>query len=179
MSSRRSAKVAQAILECVSSTILLELKDPRVKNVTVTGAEVSGDFRSAKIKVSIMGDEKTQALSLRGLESARGFLQAKVAERLETRYTPILKFVVDRGVKLSIETSAILRDLNLSPQTEEVHDAADETNVSDLDVEPEALLGPAPTTSEPVDKPPPAPACRTGEPASTVCNSRNPAVFEN
>lgn len=118
MSSRRSAKVAQAILECVSSTILFELKDPRVKNVTVTGAEVSPDFRSAKIKVSVMGDEKTQALTLRGLESARGFLQAKVAERLDTRYTPILKFVLDRGVKLSIETSAILRDLNLPPQNE-------------------------------------------------------------
>ena len=122
MSSRRSAKVAQAILECVSSTILLELKDPRVKNVTVTGAEVSADLRSAKIRVSILGDEKTQALTLRGLESSRGFLQAKVAERLDTRYTPILKFVLDQGVKLSIETSAILRDLNLQPLNEEAHD---------------------------------------------------------
>jgi len=142
MSSRRSAKVAQAILECVSSTILLELKDPRVKNVTVTGAEVSPDFRSAKIKVSIMGDEKTQALTLRGLESARGFLQAKVAERLETRYTPILKFVVDRGVKLSIETSAILRDLHKEPtlhatETDGSPEAsADEIPASEFDVDP-------------------------------------------
>jgi ribosome-binding factor A len=157
MSSRRSAKVAQAILECVSSTILLELKDPRVKNVTVTGAEVSADFRSAKIKVSILGDEKTQALTLRGLESSRGFLQAKVAERLDTRYTPILKFVLDQGVKLSIETSSILRDLNLQPQTEEAHDAADETNVPDLEEEPETILDGTSRPAEPVEKPPPAP----------------------
>jgi len=164
MSSRRSAKVAQAILECVSSTILLELKDPRVKNVTVTGAEASADLRSAKIRVSILGDEKTQALTLRGLESSRGFLQAKVAERLDTRYTPILKFVLDQGVKLSIETSAILRDLNLQPQTEESHDAADETNVSDLDEEPETVLDGTPQPAGPVDKPPPAPDGEVGPP---------------
>ena len=164
MSSRRSAKVAQAILECVSSTILLELKDPRVKNVTVTGAEVSADLRSAKIRVSILGDEKTQALTLRGLESSRGFLQAKVAERLDTRYTPILKFVLDQGVKLSIETSAILRDLNLQPLTEEAQDASDESNVSDNDEEPDTVLDSTSLPASPVDKPPPAPDGEVGPP---------------
>ncbi len=138
MNSRRTAKVAQAILECVSSTILTELKDPRVKNVTVTGTEVSPDFRSAKIKVSIMGDEKTQALTMRGLESARGFLQSKVAERLETRYTPILKFVVDRGIKLSLETSKILRDLKAKQ-------LADHGLEFDADAEPAAADSFGPT----------------------------------
>lgn len=111
MSSRRTAKAAQAIREAVSSTILFGLKDPRVKNVTVLNAEVSDDLRSAKVYVSIMGDEKEQALCMHGLNSARGFLQSKIADRLQTRYTPILRFVLDPGVKRSAEASKILRDV--------------------------------------------------------------------
>ena len=110
MSSRRTAKAARAIQEVVSSTILFGLKDPRVKNVTVMSVDVSGDLRRAKVYVSVMGDEKTQSLSMYGLNSACGFLQAKVAERLQTRYTPVLKFILDPGVKLSVETSKLLRD---------------------------------------------------------------------
>jgi len=110
MSTRRMAKVAEAIRETVSSTILFGLKDPRVKNVTVIRAEVSPDLRSAKVYVSVRGDEKMRGLSLRGLESARGFIQAKLADRLQTRYTPVLHFIYDRGIQLSAETSAILRD---------------------------------------------------------------------
>jgi ribosome-binding factor A len=76
----------------------------------VLNAEVSPDLRSAKVYVSVMGNEKTQALSLHGLNSARGFLQSKVADRLQTRYTPILKFVLDPGVKRSVEVSQTLRE---------------------------------------------------------------------
>src|SRR5580704_18051918 len=115
MSSRRTAKVAEAIREQVSTTILFGLKDPRVKNVTVTRVEVSPDLRNAKVYVSVMGDEKAQRLTLRGLESARGFLQAKLAERVKIRYTPILHFQLDQGVKRSIEASRLLREV-LPPQ---------------------------------------------------------------
>jgi len=110
MSSRRTAKINRAIQETVSTTVLFHLKDPRVKNVTVLGAEVSDDIRSAKVYVSVMGDEKVQALTMRGLRAARGFLQSKVADRLQTKNTPILQFVLDPGIKRSIETSVLLRE---------------------------------------------------------------------
>lgn len=116
MSSRRHARMASAIRESVSSAILLELKDPRVQQVTVTGVEVAGDFRSARVRVSVMGDKTAQSLSLHGLRSARGFLQARIAQRLETRYTPVLEFELDDGVQRSFETAAMLRDLALDPE---------------------------------------------------------------
>lgn len=103
--------MAQAILEQVSSTILFSMKDPRVKNVTVTHVDPSPDMRSAKVYVSVMGDDKEQRLCMQGLNSARGFLQAKVADRLQTRYTPILKFILDPGIKQSIEASKILNEV--------------------------------------------------------------------
>jgi ribosome-binding factor A len=111
MKSRRTAKVAQAILETVSSTILFGLKDPRVKRVTVLSVDVSPDIRTAKVAVSIMGDEKEQALCLHGLNSARGYIQAKCADRLQTRYTPVLTFVIDDSVKKSAETARILNEV--------------------------------------------------------------------
>lgn len=89
--------------------ILAEIKDPRVSDVTVTHVEVTGDLRGAKVHVSIMGDDRKQQLSLRGLQSAAGFLQSKIAKRIETRYTPRLEFVLDQGVKRSIEISRILK----------------------------------------------------------------------
>jgi ribosome-binding factor A len=110
MTTRRLAKAAEAIRETVSSTILFELRDPRVKNVTVLGAEAAPDLRTAKVFVSVMGDAKQQSLCLHGLESARGFIQAKLADRLQTRYTPVLKFVLDPAVKRSVETSRLLRE---------------------------------------------------------------------
>jgi ribosome-binding factor A len=110
MSSRRIAKVAEALRESISTTVLFELKDPRVQNVTVLRIEVSPDLRSARVYVSVMGDEKTQALSMHGLRAARGFIQSRIADRLELRYTPVLSFILDPALKLSAQASTIIRE---------------------------------------------------------------------
>ena len=77
----------------------------------MTLVEVSPDMRHAKVHVSVMGDETKQKLTLRGLQNAAGFLQAKIANRIDTRYTPRLRFVLDQGVKRSIEVSRILDEV--------------------------------------------------------------------
>jgi ribosome-binding factor A len=115
MTSRRLQKAAEAIREVVSMAILSDLKDPRIRDVTVTYVEVSPDMRQAKVHVSVMGDEGRQQLSLRGLQNAAGFLQTKVAKRIDTRYTPRLTFVLDLGVKHSIEISRILQTVLPAP----------------------------------------------------------------
>lgn len=122
--SRRLLKAAEAIREVVSMAILTELRDPRVKNVTVVAVEVLPDMKSAKVHVSIMGDEKQQQLSLSGLQNSAGFLQRKIADRIETRYTPRLQFVLDKGVKASLEVNRILREV-LPPKPETEDEAAE------------------------------------------------------
>jgi ribosome-binding factor A len=119
MPSRRAQKVAEAVREVVSMAILTELKDPRVRDVTVTYVEMSADLRYAKVHVSVMGDETHQRLTLAGLRSAAGFLQAKVAKRIDTRYTPKLEFHLDQGVKKSIEVARILREVLPPPMSED------------------------------------------------------------
>src|SRR5437764_13761857 len=103
MKTHRLARVAEAIREVASETILFELRDRRVKGVTVTRSEVSGDLQHAKVYVSLMGSPQEQKLCMHGLQHAAGFIQSKVANRLQTRFTPVLTFVVDQGVKNSIE----------------------------------------------------------------------------
>lgn len=97
--------------------ILADLKDPRIQDVTVTFVEMSPDLRQAKVHVSVMGNETKQRLSLAGLKSAAGFLQSKVAKRIDTRYTPRLEFVLDLGVKKSIQIAEILNRV-LPPSSE-------------------------------------------------------------
>ncbi len=111
MTSRRLLKAAEAIREVVSMAILTELRDPRVQNVTVTSVEVAPDMRSAKVNVSVMGDEGRQHLCLRGLQNASGFLQSLLAKKIDTRYTPRLTFELDQGVKKSLEVAKILHDI--------------------------------------------------------------------
>jgi len=110
MKRHRLERVSEVIREVASQTILFELRDPRVKNVTVTRAEVSGDLQHAKVYVSVMGTAQEQELCMHGLRSATGFLQSKVASRLQTRFTPAIRFVLDEGVKKSIEMTRLINE---------------------------------------------------------------------
>jgi len=132
MSTRRLEKAAEAIRAVVSMAILADLNDPRIRDVTVTYVEVSPDLRHAKVHVSVMGDETRQRLSLRGLQSAAGFLQAKIAERIEIRYTPRLNFMLDQGVKRSIEVAQILNEVLPKNKETEGDDQAPETIPTDV-----------------------------------------------
>lgn len=110
MKHHRQARIAEVVRETASETILFKLQDPRVRGVTVTRAEVAADLQHAKVYVSIMGDEREQEACLAGLQSAAGFVQRQLGDRLKMRYTPALTFVLDKGVKNSLEIARILKD---------------------------------------------------------------------
>jgi ribosome-binding factor A len=120
MKEHRLARVAEVIREVASETILFQLRDPRVKGVTVTRTEVSADLQHAKVYVSIMGTPQEQKLCMHGLQHAAGFVQSKLASRLKTRFTPVLTFVLDEGVKKSIEISRLINEAlaQTRPETE-------------------------------------------------------------
>lgn len=121
MTSRRLLKAAEAIREVVAQAILTELRDPRVRDVTVISVEVSPDMREAKVGVSVMGDEAQKTLSLRGLQNAAGFLQSKIANRLDTRYTPRLRFEIDRGQENALVVGEILARIRREQEENDEH----------------------------------------------------------
>ncbi len=136
MTARRLLKAAEAIREVVGMAILTEIRDPRVQGITVTSVAVAPDMRSAKINVSVMGDETQQALAIRGLEHSAGFLQHKIAKRIDTRYTPRLQFVLDQGVKKSLEVARILSEVLPKPteETEPVEEVSEDVPDKSSDV---------------------------------------------
>lgn len=111
MTSRRQLKAAEAIREVISTSILTEVRDPRVQGVTVLGVQISPDMREAKVFVSVMGDQEERARSLEGLRSSAGFLQARIANRIDMRYTPKLVFCFDQGAKNIATVASILNKI--------------------------------------------------------------------
>jgi ribosome-binding factor A len=110
MASHRTLRIAEAIREVVSSAVLFQVADPRVRAVTVLRVEVGGEMRNATVYVSVMGTEVQQQSAMAGLKSAAGFIQTRVAERLQTRFTPVLTFKRDDSVKKSIAISRLIED---------------------------------------------------------------------
>ena len=127
MKQHRIARVSEAIREVAAETILFELQDPRIQNVTVTRAEVSGDLQRAKVYVSVMGTQKEQDLCMHGLKHSAGYVQSKIASRLKTRYTPTITFIRDDGVKKSIEMTRIINEALAQSRPEAQPDQADGT----------------------------------------------------
>ena len=105
MATERMRRVNEVMREVIGDSISTELEDPRIGFVTVTAVETSPDLRSARVFVSVLGDQAAREATLAALESAHGVLQAAVARQTRMKRTPTLKFHYDetpeRGARLS------------------------------------------------------------------------------
>jgi ribosome-binding factor A len=102
----RPRRLAEEIKREVTSMLQAELKDPRIcRFSTITDVEVSGDLRYAKLFVSVYGSEEEQSQTLKGLQSAGGFIRTELGKRIRLRFLPELTFCLDlsigRGVRLA------------------------------------------------------------------------------
>ncbi|MEK6561341.1 MAG: 30S ribosome-binding factor RbfA [Nitrospirota bacterium] len=104
---RRIDRLGDQIREEIADIIARKLKDPRVGFVTVTAVYVSEDLRHAKVFVSIYGDEKTQAETMKGLNSAAGFVKGEIGRRIKIKFTPDIVFKQDT----SLEEAAHVLDI--------------------------------------------------------------------
>jgi ribosome-binding factor A len=81
-----------------------------------------------------MGSETQQRLCLKGLQNSAGYLQSKISDRIDTRYTPRLRFELDEGVKKSLAISQMLHEL--LPDTNSSEPIADDESDA-VDREPD------------------------------------------
>jgi ribosome-binding factor A len=101
-------RVNESILEVLGDAITTELMDPRIGFVTVTGVDTSPDLRTARVYVSVLGDEQDRERSLAGLRSSHGVLQAKIASAMRLKRTPTLTFVYDESAERGARISRLL-----------------------------------------------------------------------
>ena len=92
-------RVNETIREVLGDAIATGLKDPRIGFVTVTGVDTSPDLRTARVYVSVLGDQQERERSLAGLQSSHGVLQSKIASAMRLKRTPTLTFEYDESVE--------------------------------------------------------------------------------
>ncbi len=110
-------RVNEAVKEVVSES-LVELKDPRIGFVTVTGVDTSADLRHARVFVSVLGSEAKRRKTLAALDAAHGVLQARIAVELRLKRTPQLAFEYDPTIERGVRMTQLIDEL--------APDAADE-----------------------------------------------------
>ena len=107
----RIGRLAHFVRDVVSDSIANHVWDPRVCRFTsVTRVELSPDLRYADVYLSVMGTDAESKKTMTGLESARGMIQTRLARRLDIRKCPILRFHLDVGIKVAIETFRQLQE---------------------------------------------------------------------
>lgn len=117
MGQLRIEKVQEFIKQEISQIILTDLKDPRIGFVTVTRVDVTGDLRSAKIYISLMGSSEQKSATLQGLQRALGFMRTEIGKRLRLKMTPDLSLVVDESLDHSVRIQKLLDEIK-QDQTE-------------------------------------------------------------
>ena len=112
MTSYRTDQVGGQVRQEIMDIIRRELKDPRIGFVSITEVRMSPDLRSARVRISVLGDADAQQSSLEGLNSAKGLIRHELGRRLENlRFSPDLIFELDPSIEYSVHISKRLREI--------------------------------------------------------------------
>lgn len=121
--SRRTLQVGEMLRAELDDIIRREVKDPRLGFWSITRVEVPPDLRTARVYVSVLGDDEERRATLRALASASGFIRHHLKPRLRMRQIPELEFRDDRSMEHAETIGRALRELAAErpprPETEE------------------------------------------------------------
>jgi len=120
---KRSDRLAHLLHREISNILQLEVSDPRLQFVTVTGVRLSDDLKEATVYISIMGEDKQKALA--SLRHAGSFIRACIGRRCYLKYVPRLNFRLDETLEKAARIDRILdsihaeRDSSFDPSPED------------------------------------------------------------
>lgn len=116
MSKAKQERVADQIQMILSELLIRQVRDPRVQGVTVTSVDIDRELQYANVYVNALGDDDRQAEVMAGLASAAGYLRREVAQRLQLRTAPTLRYQWDPRLAYIEEVNALLEDLDIPPE---------------------------------------------------------------
>lgn len=112
MAKNRVGRVSEQIKKELSQIIQMELKDPRIGFITVTGVETTSDLSQAKVYLSVLGSEEQKDESLKALARGTGFLRTELGKRMKLRHTPELLFKFDSSIEYGSKIEKMLGEIN-------------------------------------------------------------------
>lgn len=116
----KNTRVNTEVMHELSNILRGGIKDPRVAEFTsVVAVEVAPDLKTCKAYISVLGDEKAQADTIRGLQSAEGYIRRELAHSLNLRNTPEIRFVLDQSIEYGVAMSKKIDDITKWQEKEE------------------------------------------------------------
>ncbi len=111
----KNTRINEEVMRELSNIIRTEVKDPRVNEFTsVTACEVAPDLKTAKVYISVLGDEKAKQDTMKGLKSSAGFIRKLLAKNVNLRNTPELIFILDQSIEYGVRMSKLIDEVNHS-----------------------------------------------------------------
>lgn len=114
MPSKRIARLNEQIRRELTSLLQVEVRDPRIGMVTITGVEVSPDLYHAKVHYSVMGTDDERDSASEGLRAAAGFLRTELGRRMHIRRAPELHFAYDDTLRHAMHIERLLKEARAS-----------------------------------------------------------------
>lgn len=120
MSSHRILRVNENIKQILSTILLREIEDPRIKNnlVTITRIDTAKDLKEAKVYFVCL-DHSKQNEVLNGLNSAKGVIFSYLRKQLTIRYVPNLTFYYDKTLMETNKVLSEIRSLDIKEDSQE------------------------------------------------------------
>ena len=119
MDSKRSERVADLIQKEISQMLVKSIKDPRIGFVTITKVTVSEDFRLAKVYFSVAGTLEERERSMKGLDSAKGYVRKELGRRIRLRHTPEIMFQFDPSIEYAIHMEKLIQSIHGKKEADE------------------------------------------------------------
>lgn len=116
----KNTRVNAEVQRELSNIIRGGIKDPRVAPLTsVVSVEVAPDLKTCKAYISVLGDEKAQEDTIKGLQSAERYIRRELARTINMRNTPEIKFIVDQSIEYGVNISHKIDEVtkNLKDET--------------------------------------------------------------
>jgi ribosome-binding factor A len=111
MEGKRSEKVADLIRKEISEMLVRTIKDPRIGFITITRVTVTEDCRSAKVYYSVVGTFNERERSMKGLNSAKGYIRRELGHRIKLKYTPEIVFQFDPSIEYAVHMGELIHHL--------------------------------------------------------------------
>ena len=104
--SMKNMRINGEVQRELSNIIRSEVKDPRIAPMTsVVAVEVAPDLKTCKAYISVFGDEEAQNNTIKGLNSAEGYIRLALAKSINLRNTPEIRFILDQSIEYGVNMS--------------------------------------------------------------------------
>lgn len=108
----KNTRINGEVQKELSTIIRNEIKDPRIHPMTsVMAVEVAPDLKTCKAYISVLGEKEAKEATIKGLNSAEGYIRCQLAKNLNLRNTPEIRFILDESIEYGVNMSKLIDDV--------------------------------------------------------------------